>query len=98
MQLQSMAQPAKPSPAMGFHHVVHGMEREGLQEADPQPHKSRAPGMAQGTAQPYAEHRDENLRELHERRRDHRYGAPPVERGWSEKAEGKKRPRGQPGF
>ncbi len=50
------------------------------------------------TATQYAEHLEENLRDLHERLRDNRYIAPPVERVWIEKDEGKKRPIGKPGF
>jgi len=52
--------------------------------------------MDQVTAKQYAEHLDENLRDLHERLRDNRYVAPPVERVWIEKEGGKKRPRGKP--
>jgi group II intron reverse transcriptase/maturase len=48
------------------------------------------------TAQPYAEHLDDNLRDLYERLRDHRYVAPPVARVWIEKDDGKQRPIGQP--
>jgi retron-type reverse transcriptase len=47
-------------------------------------------------ATPYAEPLEDNLRDLHERWRDHRDVAPPVERGWLEQAGGKPRPRGQP--
>jgi group II intron reverse transcriptase/maturase len=50
------------------------------------------------TAKPYAEHLDDNLRALPERRRDHRYGAPPVERVWLGKDEGKQRPIGKACF
>ena len=39
---------------------------------------------------------DDNRRDLHERLRDNRYVAPPVERVWIEKDDGKKRPRGKP--
>ena len=50
------------------------------------------------TAKQYAEHLDDNLRDLHERLRDNRYVAPPVERVWLEKEGGKKRPIGKPCF
>jgi RNA-directed DNA polymerase len=50
------------------------------------------------TATPYAEHLDDNVRDLHERLRDTRSLAPPVERVWSEHDDGKQRPRGQPCF
>jgi RNA-directed DNA polymerase len=39
-----------------------------------------------------------NLRDLHDRLRNHRYKAPPVERVWIDKEGGKKRPIGKPGF
>jgi len=48
------------------------------------------------TAQQYAAHLDENLGDLYERLRSGRSQAPPVERGWREKDEGKQRPIGQP--
>ena len=98
MQLQSSAQQAKHSPALGFNNVFHLIDRACLLAAYHQTRKSSAPGMDQVTAKPYAEHLDAHLRALHERRRDHRYVAPPVERVWSEKEEGKKRPRGTPCF
>jgi len=50
------------------------------------------------TAKQYAENLEDNLRDLHERLRDTRYGAPPVERVWIDKEEGKKRPIGNPCF
>jgi len=96
MQLQSIAQQAKHSPAMVCNNVCHLIDREFLREAYHQPHKSSAPGMDQVTAQQYAENLDENRRELHERLRDNRYVAPPVERVWIEKEDGKKRPIGKP--
>jgi RNA-directed DNA polymerase len=50
------------------------------------------------TAQADAEHLAEKLRDLHARRRRGRSQAPPVERGWLEKAEGGPRPIGKPTF
>jgi RNA-directed DNA polymerase len=52
----------------------------------------------QVTAKQHAENLDDNLRDLHERLRDNRYVAPPVERVWIEKEGGKKRPIGKPCF
>jgi len=98
MKLQRSAQQAKPYPAMVCNNVFHLIDGEFRREAYPQTHKSSAPGMDQVTAKQYAENLDENLRELHERRRDNRYVAPPVERVWSEKEDGKKRPIGKPCF
>jgi retron-type reverse transcriptase len=50
------------------------------------------------TAEGYAEHLDENLRDLHERLRSGRYQAAPVERVWIEKEDGRQRPIGTPAF
>ena len=50
------------------------------------------------TAEAYAEHLDENLRDLHERLRNGRYQAAPVERVWIEKEDGSQRPIGKPAF
>jgi RNA-directed DNA polymerase len=58
--------------------------------------KSSAPGIDGVTAPQYAAPLDEHLHDLHERRRSGRDQAPPVERVWSEKADGKQRPLGQP--
>ena len=96
MQLQSIAQQAKCSPAMVCNHVVHLSDHDCLREAYRLTHKQSAPGVDQVTATQYAEHLDDNLRDLHERLRDHRSVAPPVERVWIEKDDGKKRPRGKP--
>src|SRR5438128_1283052 len=65
MQLQSMAQQATHSPAMGCNNVCHLRDGAFLREASHQTHKRSAPGMDQVTAKQYAEHVDENLRELH---------------------------------
>jgi RNA-directed DNA polymerase len=83
---------------MVFNNVFHLIDREFLLEAYRQTRKSSAPGVDQVTAQQYAEHRDDNLRDLHERLRDNRYEAPPVERVWIEKDNGKQRPIGKPCF
>jgi RNA-directed DNA polymerase len=83
---------------MVFNNVFHVIDREFLLEAYRQTRKSNAPGMDQVTAKQYADNLDENLRDLHERLRDNRYVAPPVERVWIEKEDGKKRPIGKPCF
>ena len=98
MKLQRIAQQAKGYPEMVFNNVFHLIDREFLLEAYHQTQKSSAPGMDHVTAQQYAEHLDEHLRDLHERLRDNRYVAPPVERVWIEKDDGKKRPIGKPCF
>ena len=98
MKLQKIAQQAKRYPAMVLNNVFHLIDYECLREASRQTCKSSAPGVDKVTAAQYAANLDENLRDLHERLRANRYVAPPVERVWIEKEEGKQRPRGQPCF
>jgi RNA-directed DNA polymerase len=98
MKLQRIAQQAKCYPEMVFNNVFHVLDQDFLLEAYRQTQKSSAPGMDQVTAKQYAENLAENLRDLHERLRDNRYVAPPVERVWIEKDDGKKRPIGKPCF
>jgi RNA-directed DNA polymerase len=91
-----MAQQARGSPAMVCHKVLHWIDRACLREASHQTQQRSAPGMDHVTAQQDAARLDENLRDLHERLRDKRSVAPPVERVWIAKDEGKKRPIGKP--
>ena len=98
MKLQRIAQQAQRYPAMVFNNVFHLIDRDFLREAYRLTRKNSAPGVDQVTATQYAEHLEDNLRDLHERLRDHRYVAPPVERVWIEKEGGKKRPIGKPCF
>jgi Reverse transcriptase (RNA-dependent DNA polymerase) len=60
--------------------------------------QGKRPGVDGVTAQAYAEHLDESLRDLHDRLRRERYQAPLVERVWLEKDDGGHRPIGQPTF
>ena len=98
MKLQKIAEQAKRYPAMVFNNVFHLIDYEFLREAYRQTCKSSAPGVDKVTAAQYATNLDENLRDLHERLRANRYVAPPVERVWIEKEDGKKRPIGKPCF
>jgi RNA-directed DNA polymerase len=98
MQLQSIAQQAQRYPEMVFNNVFHLLAHDVLLEAYRLTRKKRAPGGDQVRATQSAEHLDDNLRDLHARLRDQRYGAPPVERVWIEKDDGKKRPIGKPCF
>ena len=98
MKLQSIAAQAQRYPAMVCNHVLHLIDGACLREASRQTRQSSAPGVDQVTAKPYAESLEANLQDLHGRVRDNRYGAPPVERVWIAKEEGKKRPRGKPCF
>ena len=98
MKLQKIAEQAKRYPEMVFNNVCHLIDREFLLEAYRQTRKSSAPGVDKVTAKQYADNLDDNLLDLHERLRDNRYVAPPVERVWIEKEDGKKRPIGKPCF
>jgi Reverse transcriptase (RNA-dependent DNA polymerase) len=98
MKLQRIAQQAQRYPAMVFNNVFHLIDRDFLREAYRLTRKNSAPGVDQVTATQYAEHLEDNLWDLHERLRDNRYVAPPVERVWIEKEGGKKRPIGKPCF
>src|SRR6266446_2064356 len=98
MTLQSMAQQAQRSPALVCNTVLHLIDHDVLREAYRLTRKHSAPGGDQVTATQSAEPLDDTRRDLHERLCDNRYVAPPVERGWIAKDDGKKRPRGQPCF
>jgi group II intron reverse transcriptase/maturase len=98
MKLQRVAQQAQRYPEMVFNNVSHLIDCEFLLEAYRQTRKSSAPGVDQVTAQQYADNLDANLRDLYERLRDNRYIAPPAERVWIEKEDGKKRPISKPCF
>src|SRR5262245_36406184 len=92
MQLQRITQQAQRYPEMVFNNGFHLTDQDCLLEAYRLTRKHSAPGVDQVTATQYAEHLDEHRRDLHERLRDNRYIAPPVERVWIEKDDGKKRP------
>jgi RNA-directed DNA polymerase len=97
-QLQRIAEQAKQYPEMVFTTLAHLMDVDFLREAYQRTRKDSAPGIDGVTAQDYAEHLDENLRDLHERLRSGRYQAPPVKRHWLAKADGSQRPIGLPTF
>jgi len=97
-KLQQIAAQAARDPARVFTTLAHLMDKDFLREAYRQTSKASAPGIDGVTAQQYAEHLDENLGDLYERLRSGRYQAPPVERVWLEKDDGKQRPIGKPTF
>jgi RNA-directed DNA polymerase len=97
-QLQQIAAQAARDPARVFTTLAHLMDRDFLREAYRQTSKASAPGIDGVTAQQYADHLDENLGDLYERLRSGRYHAPPVERVWLAKDDGKQRPIGKPTF
>jgi RNA-directed DNA polymerase len=97
-KLQRIAAQAAHDPNRVFTTLAHLIDVDFLREAYRQTSKASAPGIDGVTAQEYAEHLDENLRDLHERLRSGRYQAPPVERVWLEKEDGGQRPIGKPTF
>ena len=97
-KLQRIAAQAAHDPNRVFTTLAHLIDADFLREAYRQTSKASAPGIDGVTAQEYAEHLDENLRDLHERLRSGRYQAPPVERVWLEKDDGGQRPLGKPAF
>jgi retron-type reverse transcriptase len=97
-QLQRIAEQAEGYPEMVFTTLAHRMDVDFLREAYRQTRKGGAAGVDGVTAYEYAQHLEENLRDLHERLRRGRYKAPPVERAWLDKEDGRKRPIGIPTF
>jgi RNA-directed DNA polymerase len=95
-QFQRLAAQAARDPARVFTTLAHLIDEDFLREAYRHTSKSSAPGIDGVTAETYAEHLDENLRDLHERRRSGRAQAAPVERVWIETADGSQRPIGKP--
>lgn len=93
-----MAEQAIQYPEMQFTTLAHLLDQELLREAYRRTNKSSAPGCDGVTAADYAEHLDDNLRDLHERLRSGRYIPPPVERTWLPKDDGSQRPIGKPTF
>ena len=71
-KLQRIAEQAQRDPEMVFDNVFHLIDRDFLREAYRRTRKHSAPGVDQVTAKQYAEHLEENLRDLHERLRDNR--------------------------
>ena len=97
-KLQRVAKQAASYPDMVFNNLYHLIDVDFLREAYRLTRKDSAPGVDKMTAKQYAVHLEENLRDLHARLRDNCYVAPPVERVWIDKENGKKRPIGKPCF
>jgi RNA-directed DNA polymerase len=95
-QLQRIAAQAAHDPNRVFTTLAHLIDVDFLRAASRQTRKASAPGIDGVTAQAYAEHLEENLRDLHERLRSGRSQAPPGERVWLAKDEGGQRPIGKP--
>jgi len=97
-KLQRLAAQAAHDPDRVFTTLASLIDTDFLREAYRHTSTSSAAGIDGVTAQQYAEHLDENVRDLHERRRSGRYQAAPVERVWIEKDDGGQRPIGKPTF
>lgn len=97
-QIQEIAKQAIEYPEMVFTTLVHRIDVEWLREAYRQTNKNRAAGIDGITAAVYTANLDENLQDMHRRLVSGQYKAPPVERVWLEKEDGRKRPIGKPTF
>jgi RNA-directed DNA polymerase len=97
-KLRRIAEQAARDPRMIFTTLMHLIDVDFLEEAYRRTRKDGAPGVDGVTARQYAVELDANLRGLLERMRSGRYAAPPVERVWIEKEDGKQRPIGKPTF
>ena len=95
-QLLKLAERAKNEPDGQFHSLAHLLDESALFRAFYRQREDAAVGVDGVTREDYGQHLVDNLRDLHERLRDNRYVAPPVERVWIEKEGGKKRPIGKP--
>jgi len=97
-RLQGIAEQAVRYPDMVFNNLYHKIDVDLLRVAYRQTRKDAAPGIDKVTAKEYAENLEGNLRDLCERLRRGKYVAPPVERVWIDKEDGRKRPIGKPTF
>lgn len=93
-KLQRIAKQARDYPQMVFDNVYHLIDEELLREAYRRTRKDAAVGVDKVTGEEYGQALEDNLRDLHERLREHRYVAPPVERVWIGKEDGSARPVG----
>ena len=96
--LQQIAEQAVGCPDLVFSTLAHHMGVDFLREAYARTRKDSAPGVDRVTAEDYARDLESNLVDLHERLRSGKYRAPPVERVWIAKEDGKQRPIGKPTF
>ena len=97
-QLQKIAEQAANYPDMIFNNLYHRINVDLLREAYRLTRKDSSPGVDGVTAGEYGRDLEENLQRLCNRLRDGSYVAPPVERVWIDKENGKKRPIGKPTF
>ncbi len=97
-QLMQIAKQSVHCPDMVFTTLAHKIDLNFLRESYSRIRKDVAPGVDKVTSKEYASKLERNLINLHERLVSGRYVAPPVERVWIEKDNGKERPIGKPTF
>ena len=96
---QTIATRARQAPELSFTSLNHYIDMDWLHEAYRRTRKDGAPGVDGQTAAAYAEHLEENLRDLLDRAKSGRYRAPAVKRAYVPKGDGTTtRPIGIPTF
>jgi group II intron reverse transcriptase/maturase len=96
---QTIARRARQAPELSFTSLNHYIDLNWLYEAYRRTRKDGAPGIDGQTAAAYAEHLEDNLRDLLERAKSGRYRAPAVKRAYLPKGDGTStRPIGVPTF
>ena len=93
-KLQQLAKQAVQHPDRVFTTVAHLVDVDMLREAFYRT-PDKAPGVDKVTKKAYERDLEANLVDLHKRLRTGRYFAPPVERVWIDREDGKKRPIGK---
>ncbi len=96
---QTIATRARQAPKLSFTSLNHYIDLAWLHEACRRTRKDGAPGVDGQTAAAYAEHLEDNLRDLLDRAKSGRYRAPAVKRAYLPKGDGSTtRPIGVPTF
>jgi len=96
---QTIATHAQQAPELSFTSLNHHIDMAWLKEAYRRTRKDGAPGVDGQTADAYAEHLEDNLRDLLDRAKSGRYRAPAVKRVYVPKGDGSTtRPIGVPIF
>jgi group II intron reverse transcriptase/maturase len=93
-RLRAAARRDRATPLTALWH--HGYDSERLREAYHGWNRDAAPGLDGQTWAAYGEHREEHLRDLSDRLKRGVYHAPPAERVYIPKPDGRQRPIGKP--